>query len=572
MAKKRANESSEEQEPVKRRASTRKHSPDPEEQEEMDEEHLQEMSSLLKPFDAQEWMRDQMRKTPSWAVSIAFHVLALLSLGLITISQHIIKTEAATVITVAAKPKAKIEEAERPRDVFDRAGLEKDDPTPSTDKAIHFPNAEESDHNESADGEDYGQMKGDSQEFLSGHPGQGKGTNDSMGVGGGAAGRYGGRFGGRRNLVARGGGSKATESAVMAGLRWLARHQSQDGGWHAEAFSQCCAPGTPCSGNGYAQFDPGLSGLSLLAFLGAGYTHLSRETYEDKYTHQKMSFGTVVKKGIKFLQGVQDEEGCFGTRTGEFMYNHSIAALAMAEAYGLTNAAQYRPIAQKGIDFLASAQNPYRGWRYSVKPGDNDTSVTGWCVMALKSADISGLTTSKTGYDGAKAWIESVTDDEGEIGYNGKGKVDVVVRGKNEAWGPHPSMTAVGLLCKIFIDKKEDAKLNKHADRIVKDLPRWEEPAQMKPIDFYYWYYGTLAIFQLDGPSGPYWKKWNENMKDALVKHQKIGKDGCEDGSWDPAMCRWGFAGGRVYATAINVLTLEVYYRYASAFGSDKRK
>ncbi len=577
-------DSSEESEPVRRHA--RKHSPNPEEQEEFDREHLEEMTSLVRPFDPVEWLQEQVRKAPIWAISLVFHALLIACATLITFSEHVFKTEAPTVITVAAKPKAKVEMPERPRGIVDRAGLDKGDPVANNEPAIFFPGAEESDHNESADGEDYGQMKGDSYEFLSAlpgseggtkgrQPGKGQGVTDAMGVGGGGggAGRYGGRFGGRRNLVARGGGSQATESAVLAGLRWLARHQGADGGWHGESFPQSCAPGTPCPGPGYQQFDAGLTGLSLLAFLGAGYTHLSRESYEDPYTHQKISFGGCVKKGIKYLQGIQDEEGCFGPRTGEFMYNHSIAALSMAEAYGLTNAAQYRPIAQKGIDFLSMAQNPYRAWRYTVKPGDNDTSVTGWCVMALKSADISGLTTSNTGYDGAKAWIDSVTDEEGEIGYNGKGKVDVVVKGKNELWGPHPAMTAVGLLCKIFIDKNaNDAKLSKHAERITKDLPKWEEPAQMRPIDFYYWYYGTLALFQLDGPNGPYWKKWNESMKTALVQHQKIRKDGCEDGSWDPAVDRWGFAGGRVYATAINVLTLEVYYRYENVFGAGKRK
>jgi len=279
-----------------------------------------------------------------------------------------------------------------------------------------------------------------------------------------------------------------------------------------------------------------------------------------------------VKRAIDYLVSIQDEEGCFGGRTGEFMYNHAIASLAMAEAYGLTNAARLQPAAQRGINFIVNAQNPYRAWRYTVKPGDNDTSVTGWCVMALKSAGISGLNYAHTGYDGAVAWLDSVTDEEGEIGYNGKGKVDVVVKGKNEAWGPHPSMTAVGLLCKIFIDKEKSTKLEKHAARIVKDPPKWEEPAQNKPVDFYYWYYSTLALFQYDGPDGKYWKQWNEAMKTALVPHQKIRKDGCEDGSWDPTMDRWGFAGGRVYATAINVLTLEVYYRYENVFGSGKRK
>jgi hypothetical protein len=556
--------------------------PEPEYEDEGEEEF--DDHGLHSEVDVGSWIAQAARNTPWWAISIAFHALILACLTLITFSKEIFKPEAPTVVQIMPKPKTKVELPERPRGIVDRAGLNTGEPVQSNEPAIFFPGAEESDHNESADGEDYGQMKGDSYEFLSAlpgseggtkgrQPGKGQGVYDAMGVGGGGggAGRYGGRFGGRRNLVARGGGSQATESAVLAGLRWLARHQGPDGGWHAETFSACCAPGTKCSGEGYKDFDVGLTGLSLLAFLGAGYTHLSRETYEDAYTHQKISFGNVVKKGIKYLQSVQDEDGCFGPRVGEFMYNHALGSLAMAEAYGLTNAAQYRPIAEKGIAFLSAAQNPYRGWRYTVKPGDNDTSVTGWCVMALKSADISGIATSRSGYEGAKSWIDSVTEESGQIGYNGLGKVDVVVKGKNEQWGPHPSMTAIGLLCKIFIDKNpNDAKLEKHAAIVVKDPPVWDE--QKHTIDFYYWYYGTLALFQFDGPNGKYWKQWNESMKNALVQHQKVRKDGCEDGSWDPAVDRWGFQGGRIYATAINVLTLEVYYRYENVFGAGKRK
>jgi hypothetical protein len=51
-------------------------------------------------------------------------------------------------------------------------------------------------------------------------------------------------------------------------------------------------------------------------------------------------------------------------------------------------------------------------------------------------------------------------------------------------------------------------------------------------------------------------------MKDALLPNQRKGA--CEDGSWDP-VGEWCRGGGRVYATAINVLTLEIYYRYKRA-------
>ena len=75
------------------------------------------------------------------------------------------------------------------------------------------------------------------------------------------------------------------------------------------------------------------------------------------------------------------------------------------------------------------------------------------------------------------------------------------------------------------------------------------------------------ALFQFDGPEGPMWKRWNEPMKNALVPNQHTGKDGCKNGSWNPDVDRWGAEGGRVYAVAINALTLEVYYRYANVFG-----
>jgi hypothetical protein len=44
-------------------------------------------------------------------------------------------------------------------------------------------------------------------------------------------------------------------------------------------------------------------------------------------------------------------------------------------------------------------------------------------------------------------------------------------------------------------------------------------------------------------------------------------KPGASRGSWDP-IGPWGFSGGRVYSTAIGVLCLEVYFRYAKVLGA----
>jgi hypothetical protein len=48
-------------------------------------------------------------------------------------------------------------------------------------------------------------------------------------------------------------------------------------------------------------------------------------------------------------------------------------------------------------------------------------------------------------------------------------------------------------------------------------------------------------------------------------------KRSCQTGGWI-VPDRWGsHYGGPIYQTAVNVLTLEVYYRYDNAFGGAKR-
>jgi hypothetical protein len=511
---------------------------------------------------------------PWWAISAGLHVLLLLIMSFVYM-ERLLAVEIPPQITVSPpRTDTVITELERKKDIFERRGIPKDEEGLQTEEpAIFFPEAKLSDHNESADNEEYRQMKGDSKEFLSYIPGEAGGIRgrqigktpgmyDTLGVGGGggSGGRYGGRFGGRDNLVARGGGTIATQGAVLSALLWLARHQASDGHWDSDGFPAECGRRVngSCGGPGYPEYDSGVTSLALLAFLGAGYTHQSHNTYEG------ICFGTIVKKGVQWMLANQDTEGCVGGRSGaKYMYNHSIAALALSEAYGMTMTDLLKEPAQRAINFLINAQNPGLAWRYTARCGDNDTSVTGWAVMALKSAEISGLQTPGAGYDGAKAWLNQVTGADHRVGYNARDTGKVVVEGRTEQFDHHEALAAIGVMSRIFMSKnRADPALKGGVDLLLKDLPAWDR----YKIDFYYWYYATLALFQYDGPSGPSWRAWNENMKNALVANQKGRPDGCQNGSWDP-IDRWGFEGGRVYATAINALTLEVYYRYENVFG-----
>ncbi|MBI4616253.1 MAG: hypothetical protein HY720_21745, partial [Planctomycetes bacterium] len=200
-----------------------------------------------------------------------------------------------------------------------------------------------------------------------------------------------------------------------------------------------------------------------------------------------------------------------------------------------------------------------------AKPGDNDTSVTGWAVMALKSARVSELSVPKEAFEGAKNWLDSVTDDQyRRTGYMQKGDTGARPREQIGKFAPAETCSAISIMSRVFMGAERGEPLLKaQGDLLSQNLPRWDTnggPGGTSRIDFYYWYYGTLAMFQL---GDDYWKTWNEAMKTAIVGHQR--KDGDERGSWDPIDV-WGNEGGRVYATALNVLSLEIYYRYDRAF------
>ena len=75
------------------------------------------------------------------------------------------------------------------------------------------------------------------------------------------------------------------------------------------------------------------------------------------------------------------------------------------------------------------------------------------------------------------------------------------------------------MLCRIFIDHNaKDPALEGGSRLMMADTPVYGG----KKTDYYYWYYGSLALNQYDGPdspkkSGKFWGPWNKAMVDAVV-------------------------------------------------------
>src|SRR6516162_6001516 len=114
-----------------------------------------------------------IRNAPWWLISAGLHAVLILAAALVYVERLVEVDEGAVEVLITARAAGPVAEIERPRDVFERKGIPKDDAAaPSDEPAIFFPEAKESDHNESADGEDYHQMKGESKNFLSYTPGE----------------------------------------------------------------------------------------------------------------------------------------------------------------------------------------------------------------------------------------------------------------------------------------------------------------------------------------------------------------------------------------------------------------
>jgi Squalene-hopene cyclase C-terminal domain len=345
---------------------------------------------------------------------------------------------------------------------------------------------------------------------------------------------YADRVAGRRSAaaVARG-GSVETERAVQAALAWLAAAQSADGRWNAArhgAGVERSVPGHHRHGVG-AKSDHGVTGLSLLAFLGAGNTH------------REGPYSEAVARGIRFLVDRQRADGSLAGDAEFFatLYCHGMAAIALAECCAMTGDATLRQPLEKAVQYTLSMQSPSTGgWRYAA--GDKgDTSQLGWQVMLLTSGRQAGLTGMESAEARARTFLQSVSSGRA-------GGLAAYRPGER----PSMAMTAEALACRLFLGMPADHPCVGEA---VEVLAR--SPPETRSPNAYAWYYATLASFHAGGPQ---WESWNRQLQAALLPLQRRESSGL-DGSWDPDPV-WGGHGGRVYATAMAAMTLEVYYRH----------
>ncbi len=366
---------------------------------------------------------------------------------------------------------------------------------------------------------------------------------------------------GQRPAGGNGRPSPRTEEAIELGLVYLAEHQREDGSWSLTQAGESAAvvrekPITIHS-------DAAATGLSLLAFLGAGYHHRA-----DKY-------GDVVRDGLQYLLTHQQPNGDLFVRgdlesnRSAWLYSHAIASIALCEAFGMTQDPELREPAQRAVDFIVQAQHPQRGgWRYAPGVG-SDTSVSGWMVMALRSAELANLHVPVDTWQRVDVWLEMAKASEEcpELYRYNPLAPNTLSQGHGRR--PTKTITAVGLLMRLYTGwRRDDLQMIAGADYLMNNLPAigsLRDPQR----DTYYWYYATQVMFHM---RGPYWERWNAELHELLTSTQlQIGELAGSWDPWAPLPDRWAPHAGRLYVTTMNLLSLEVYYRHLPIYEDTSR-
>ena len=176
------------------------------------------------------------------------------------------------------------------------------------------------------------------------------------------------------------------------------------------------------------------------------------------------------------------------------------------------------------------------GWRYTRHDRDGDLSQLGWQAMVLDAGHRANLPVTRQSVDGIQRFLRSVR----------AGRGGLASYRPREA--PTRTMTAEALATRLLIGDAVPKAEIAEAERYL-----MQQPPGIGIDNYYYWYYATLALHQLQDNA---WHQWNASLQRRLLSTQLA------DGRWSTNTV-WGGYGGEIYTTSMAALCLETYYRHA---------
>jgi len=269
--------------------------------------------------------------------------------------------------------------------------------------------------------------------------------------------------------------------------------------------------------------------------------------------------GECMKRALDFVlqEDRQDDKGYFGAKDGGRMYGHGIITLMLTEMLGMSTSDEQDEVlhdrCQKAIDLILSAQkeekpvNARGGWRYYPNSKDADLSASVWQLMALRSARNDGMQVPASSIRDAVGYLKrSYSAPLDRNGFPADDKAGGFCYEPGQRHATY-TMTAAGLLAMQVCGEYDSPLVKGAADWLLAHPPQWKERFCM-----YGTYYYAQGMYQRGGEHA---KVAGQLVQEMLLKEQR------GDGSWEAQNGEERNA-GRVYATAMAVLSLSVKYHY----------
>ncbi len=326
------------------------------------------------------------------------------------------------------------------------------------------------------------------------------------------------------------GGNPLAEDVVERGLEWLKATQNADGSWTGKNQSA-------------------MTGFAVLAYLGRCETPLSEK------------YGESCLRGITWLVNLgMKTDGKLSTDLADkhWPYEHAIASYAICEATTFCNQLNIHvpgltEVATKATEHILANQHVRSGgWDYaydSTGKRGGDLSIAAWHVQALKAANHTGLEFKGMMHvkNAALKYSESLQNENGGFGYASKNAP--------AGGGDYFTMTGGGVLGLQMWGKENSAAVRKGAKYILENS-KFDYDSENSNL--YAHYYESQVMMNRGGRE---WETYNAMFRDQLITSQN------PDGSWK---ANGGKQFEQHYRNCLNILMLEVYYRFLPATGGTR--
>ncbi len=347
--------------------------------------------------------------------------------------------------------------------------------------------------------------------------------------------------------------------AIDLGLDWLASAQEPDGSWSCARWGTCEGkhdlPGIPDHID--RLLDPGVSALAILPFLYDGQTPTKgrhAEVVRRGLLYLRVMGESYLQYGLPRYANPAPSQWHWGTVAEE--YNPVLVHAALAEALLRAGLEELRPAVEGAVRQMTTERRPDRPWARTLSPYDIGPVV--FWVQLMEAAEAAGVKVPSSARAELRSYLSELTED-----YTGRVLNKDICPECLGGWDAQ----AVAVLARAWIDPSASPVREAELATIAAHPPAWvtewkvpeDETKGMTAIwrcsrdivNYYYWYYGLLALTRHGGERG---RDWRAALSSTLLAHQIL--EGPVAGSWEP-LDPWGRIGGRVYSTAYAVLSLQ---------------